>query len=222
MAPQVTIYTPMQFLKATHIRRWRGKDGKWRYEYARPTAESSRIAKRQAWTRRKKYAEKVSNLPIGSSFKAKEHSWTLRDMGGSRLWIRDDNGTGHSSESLLTEFGQAVVDNLIVKHSRKPELSPKNVIAKKKTTVTVDAFKEGWKIPDAKQYGARMSAKSPGRYVTMHDVFGEVTFTIHNNLPKSVYAPGDFKYGYGYRGQWKDWSEKRKVAQSQHMVGRLD
>ena len=215
----ILILTPIQFLKAKHIRRWRGKDGKWRYEYARPIVEPFQVAGKQEWTRRKKYAEKVGNLPIGSSFKAKEHSWTLRDLGGSRLWVRDDNSTAHSDESLLAEFGQTVVDGLIAKHSGPV---PEGSVERKKTSVTVDAFKEGWKVADAKRYGAEMSAKSPGKYVTMHDIFGEVTFTIHSSLPKSVYAPGDFKYGYGYKGQWKDWSEKRKVAQSQHMIGRLD
>lgn len=234
----ILVLTPMQFLKAKYTRRWKGKDGRWYYEYARPKTErrpvsqyvvdplgiagSLQAAGKQAWTRRKKYAEKVGKLPIGSSFKANEHSWILKDLGGDRLWIRDDNSTGHSDEGLLTEFGQKVVDNLIAKHSRVPGLSLKNVVVKKKTTITVNAFEEGWKISDAKQYGAKVSAKSPDKYVTMHDVFGEVTFTIHNSLPKSVYAPGDFKYGYGYKGQWKDWSEKRRVTQSQHMVGRLD
>jgi hypothetical protein len=30
-----TLYKPTELLKAKYTRRWKGKDGKWRYEYAR-------------------------------------------------------------------------------------------------------------------------------------------------------------------------------------------
>jgi hypothetical protein len=85
-------------------------------------------------------------------------------------------------------------------------------------SVKIDAFKMGWNIAAAKKFGTDMSSKHPNKYITMHDIFGEVTFTIHNSLPKNVYAPGDFKYGYAHEGMWKEWSAKRKATYSNKMI----
>jgi len=82
----------------------------------------------------------------------------------------------------------------------------------KESKYKFDAQKLGWSVSDAKKQGVQISNKHPGKYITMHSVFGEVTFTVHNSLPSSPYAPGDFKYGYARNGKWKDWSEARKTA----------
>jgi len=85
-------------------------------------------------------------------------------------------------------------------------------------SVRIDANKKGWKVADAKKYGAAMSRKYPGKYVVMYADFGEVTFNVKNSLPSNPLAPGDFKYGYGLNGVWKDWSAKRKTTYSNKML----
>jgi len=87
-----------------------------------------------------------------------------------------------------------------------------------KETIKIDASKRGWLIKDGIKFGEDLSTKNPGSYVTMHDVFGMVYFTVHNSLPKNVHAPGDFKYGYAHNGVWKAWSEKRKASYSSKML----
>jgi len=82
-----------------------------------------------------------------------------------------------------------------------------------------DAMKLGWSMQDAKDHGTRLSTQHPGKYVTMTTDFGIVTYQVHNSLPASGYAPGDFKEGYAYNGKWKAWSAKRNVKYSNKMLG---
>jgi len=132
-------------IKAKYNRRWKGKDGKWNYEYG-PTGK------------------KTAKLPDGSG-----------------VFV----GT---------------------------------VGTTKKKTYKFDALKLGWKIKDAKVKGTEISKQHSGKYVTMYDIFGEVTFTVHNALPQSAYAPGDFKHGYAVNGKWKEWSAARKTKYSNKMI----
>jgi hypothetical protein len=130
------VVLPATLLKAKYTRRWKGKDGKWHYEYGAPE---------------KKYPQ----------------------------WMQAKTS---------------------------------------KERIKIDAIKRGWNKNDAKKFGIDLSKKNPGKYITMHDVFGEVTFTVHDSLPKSVYAPGDFTDGYAVGGIWKNWSAKRKVSYSNKMI----
>lgn len=88
----------------------------------------------------------------------------------------------------------------------------------KKKTYEFDAHKLGWKVSDAKIKGVSISKLHSDKYITMHDVFGKITFTVHNKLPQSAYAPGDFKYGYAVGGKWKAWSSARKKKYSNKMI----
>lgn len=135
-------------IKAKYTRRWKGKDGQWRYEYGAPKGR------------------KMTKLPDGSG-------------------------------AFVATIG-----------TKQP----------KKKTYTFDASKLGWKVKDGKNKGVEISNQHPGKYITMHAVFGEVTLTVHDSLPSSPYAPGDFRYGYAINGKWKDWSTARKVRYSSKMI----
>lgn len=90
--------------------------------------------------------------------------------------------------------------------------------SKKGKTYNFDATKLGWKRADGKAKAVEISKQHPGKYITMHDVFGQVTITVHDSLPSSPYAPGDFKEGYGRDGVWKEWSTARKKKYSNKMI----
>lgn len=196
--------------KAKYTKRWKGKDGKWNYEYGKPSkkyvidpsgiAESFNSAQKQMETRKQSYISKLQKIPVGASFKGKGHSWTLTELGGDRMWVRDDNKTGYADGSLLVEFGQKTVDNLLSQYKTQ------------KKRHEFDAEKEGWKnMKGAEKKAISISENNPTKYITMTADFHIVGITEHSNLPTSAYAPSDFKRGYWKNGKHFDWSEKRKT-----------
>ena len=89
---------------------------------------------------------------------------------------------------------------------------------KPKAVRTKAEWKQFATLGDAKKAALEVSAKNPGKYVTMSVVFDTVSFDTHNTLPQSDYAPGDWAHGYALNGKWKSWSDRRVVRYKEKML----
>lgn len=63
----------------------------------------------------------IAKIPVGASFKRPDSkfSFKLRELGGDRMWVRNDNAIGFADGQLLEQFGQEIVEKLIRKYKSR-------------------------------------------------------------------------------------------------------
>jgi len=187
MQQRVIIKKSIELLKAKYLRRWRGKDGKWRYAYAnkRTVLSAKDIAEEK-----RRDAEELAKSPLESVIK-ECYNWILEKTGNKfeAMVLLDENGNvlktklGDKSSIDVTDIASSLSGGIFLhNHPNGGSFSDMDIIC-----AVTTGMKEIRAFGDKYEYIFRPKDQLPTAEA-MHDFFATKDKMVRDKLGPLVIA----------------------------------